>query len=524
MIEALSRAARDCAVVIGALVLAGCPPETGLPPGAEGEHWLRIAIISDTQIVDEESPARALRFAPFLEEAWRPQEAYGLQTLDATLRVINARHLAGKGLGRPVDFVLFTGDLCEGAQHNELRWVIDTMDGRWIVPDSGELDGPLRPGPPDLNPKLPFQAAGLDRDIPWYTVHGNHDGLCAGVFGIDSTRVVPEVWHSPQLEAVAILLGLHELTPVWNSLMPTRDQSPAIIRASADPADPMTLELALDELSSGPIVPDAQRHFVDRSLFVEAHFDTLTQPIGHGFAELNRSDGAAWYAVKPKPDVPVRLVVMDTVAPYPVLGFPNHYGVMTREQFELFVKAEIEGAKAGGDFVILVSHHPSADFNLPHPGATVGTLEFRRYLTSRTNIIAHLCGHTHRHRVTRIEGPNPYFEIETGSIIDYPQEGRILDVYYDESADTVRLTGETFSHMEDPTMLSAESFRRAIIAAEAEKRSQAAPEPSVAEWEFGGVDWPKFPGADERYGRPADRGFSIVVQRTSFRPASQNPG
>lgn len=519
MIESVLRTARVCAVVFGALVLAGCPPETDLPAGVEGEHWLRIAIISDTQIVDEESPARAVRFAPFLAEAWRPQEAYGLQTLDATLRVINARHRAGKGVGRPIDLVLFTGDLCEGAQHNELRWVIDTMDGRWIVPDSGELDGPLRPGPPDLNPKLPFQAAGLDREVPWYTVHGNHDGLCAGVFGIDSTRADPEVWHSPQLEPVAILLGLHDLTPVWHSLMPTRDQSPAIIRASADPADPTTLELALDELYSGPIVPDSQRHFIDRSRFIEAHFDTLTQPIGHGFTEWNRSSGAAWYAVKPKPDVPVRLLVMDTVAPDPVPGFPNHYGVLTRAQFESFVKPEVEDAEAAGEFVILVSHHPSADFNLPHPGATVRTSEFRRYLTSRSNILAHLCGHTHRHRVTRIEGPSPYFEIETGSIIDYPQEGRMLDIFYDESTGAVLLASEIFSHMEQPTVLSAESFRRAEIAAEADKRGPVTLAPTITEWESGGVGWPKLPRPEERCGRPADRGFLALLQRRSFRPA-----
>jgi hypothetical protein len=123
----------------------------------------------------------------------------------------------------------------------------------------------------------------------------------------------------------------------------------------------------------------------------------------------------------------------------------------------------LDAARVAGEYVLVASHHPSADFDRFAPGDVVGTQEFRAALAAMPGVIAHLCGHTHRHRVSRIEGPHPYLEIETSSLIDYPQEGRVFDVYYDHVADQVRLTGEVFGHAEAPTRLSAESLRRATI-------------------------------------------------------------
>jgi hypothetical protein len=116
--------------------------------------------------------------------------------------------------------------------------------------------------------------------------------------------------------------------------------------------------------------------------------------------------------------------------------------------------------------VIVASHHPSEFFDQFYPGDVVGTAEFRAALAGMPNVIAHLCGHTHRHRVTEIDGLYPYLQIETASLMDFPQEGRVFDVYYDEALDQVRLTGYVFGHAEAPTRLSAESLRRAEIDAE----------------------------------------------------------
>jgi 3',5'-cyclic AMP phosphodiesterase CpdA len=504
---------------VSAIVL-GCPRNETPDPlqGAGGEHLLRIVQISDTQIVDEESPARLVRFAPITQSAWRPQEAYDIQTLDATLRVINQHAaLAKSTVEFPIDFVIATGDLSDGCQHNELRWFIDTMDGQDIVPDSGAPDGADRDQAPEDNPKLSYDAEGLDPSIPWYTVFGNHDGLSAGVFGIDRSAANPSDWFSPVLPPLGAIIGLHAFGPESNELAPVSDLSPAVIRGSEDVAHPDSLRLDYFKALPGTIVADSDRRFSSREHFIAEHFNSSTAPAGHGFAEANVKNGHVWYSVRPKEDVPVRLLVLDTVAPAPLAGLPTQYGVLSREQFEDFLRPEILAAQKAGEWVLIASHHPSEDFDLPYNGPHVGTTEFRTFLSEQSNIVAHICGHTHRNFVRLVEGTNPYYEIETGSITDYPQEGRILDIYFDEKSNAIRITSQMISHMEDPTILSAESFRRAEIDAENHGAGvkDADAEAMTGALKAAGINaWPEAQlSKEERLGKTNDRVFDVTFRR-----------
>lgn len=516
-------------VAAGGLFASGCPavtpPDLHPQPDATDTHWLRLAQITDIHILDEESPARFIRFDSFNQYAWRPQDGYTAQTLDATLGVINGIHEEGKDAGRPVDCVMVSGDVTDNVQYNELRWFIDTMDGGTVLTDSGILDGPLRDVAPEDNPKLPFVAGGIDKDIPWYVTCGNHDNLGAGNFNIHRESADPADWYAPLLGPVAWITGLHDFTPPTNDFLPTSDQSPAIVRASEELIDPDTLQLRIDLLEAGASPADANRRYLSKKDFIDEFFTTATEPMGHGFPDDARVTGTTWYSVRPKAGVPVRLVVMDTVADAPPDGIPVEYGVMTRDQFENFVKPTIEAAQTAGEYVILVSHHPSENFDKPYPGQSVKTREFRDYVASRPNVIAHIAGHEHYHAVTLVDGDYPYLEILTASLIDYPQEGRILDVFYDETAESLRLESTVFSHMNNPTRLSLTSFRRAVIdmeynkGAKANVASGAKADLFAAACKANGIEfteWDALGGASERNGDATDRNFTAVFHRPKF--------
>ena len=516
IVEAARRAfgkGNRCAVIIlrGALVCVlpwiwvGCPApdesvDTDLPAAAEskGDHLLRFVHLTDVHITDEESPARLVRFTSFHPSAWRPQEAYSCQVLDAMLRAVNARHTLKSSDVPGVDFLLVTGDVTDNAQCNELGWFLDVMDGGWVLPDSGDPDGEERAISPEDNPNLGFQAAGLSEGIPWYSALGNHDSLAVGTFHVDRTAPDPLDWVAPMLPPLAEMLGFHDLIPPTDMLSPVSNQSPAVLLASEEHIDPVTMELELDEIESGFIVPDLSRRYLSRDLFVERHLSTSSGPSGHGFGPANVASGHAYYAVRPDPNVPIRLIVLDTTSWSAVAGLPTEYGVMPRDQFEGFLRPQIAEAQANGEFVLIASHHPSECFDIEHLGENVGMEEFRGYLASQPNVIAHVCGHMHRNRVTPVEGPYPYYEVETASLIDYPQEARVFDVFYDEETGTLWLESEMMSHLEIPSRLAAESYRRASI---------------IAGTYEGKYTSPIALSAEERQGRSEERSFSAAFSR-----------
>ena len=122
------------ACAVGGLAGPACDIDVGrlLPARDSGSNnpdglrlVVRLAHITDTHVIDEESPARFPAAHVITRSAWRPYESYSTQLLDGIIRTVNRIHAAG----RPIDFLMHTGDACDNAQSNELAWFVG--GARW---------------------------------------------------------------------------------------------------------------------------------------------------------------------------------------------------------------------------------------------------------------------------------------------------------------------------------------------------------------------------------------------------------
>jgi metallophosphoesterase (TIGR03767 family) len=425
----------------------------GLPGGwaRAARPLLVIAQLSDTHVMDHQSPARVelldrcsdpdspLRAEIGIIGTYRAQELFTLQVAEAMSRAVR-QHRAGPLSGAPVDFAVITGDATDNCQHNELRAVIDLLDGGEVVPDSGDRDryegvaGPAvaderywHPGPSEDLPKAtfgfpqvpgaldavrrPFRAAGLG--LPWYAVHGNHDNMLQGT-------VPPEGWLGDVGTG-----GIKVVTP-------PRGLDMAGLAARFERSEPD----ALLELQAGTrlaITPDPARAPVRRAGYVREHFRTSGTPAGHGFSRRNADEGTAYYAFDgpawtgPPPHAAVRCVALDTVN--------EHGGWQGSLDAAQLAWLEAELAAAADRPVVLFSHHPLETLvndNRP-PGASRRILaaELREVLLAHPCVVAWVNGHTHEHKITAVtngSGPAGFWQVTTASHIDWPQQARLVEL------------------------------------------------------------------------------------------------
>ena len=384
-------------------------------------HLVSFAHLSDIHIVDSQSPMRLVyddRISDNLSNTtfrscWRPQEILTAQIAEAMVREINA---VGRGpvLGKKLGFAIQTGDNSDNNQLNEIQWNIRILEGGPIQPDSGDLtkyEGVMDNDPTSYDPaywhpeptpagltddnaktehgfptveglldaaRAPFQAEGLD--VPWYTAHGNHDGLVQGNF-------------APRPEDKALAIG-NKLQ--WNAN------------------------------SFRTVTADKNRKMVSTKEWVLQHFaNAAARPAGHGFTATNKTKGTAYYTfVKGG----IRFVVLDTCNPN-----GRDTGSLDRPQFAWLKKTLRASATKP---VILASHHPIASMTNttvgPHDTLPpVNADELLTELLKHECVIAWVNGHTHNNHIwshSRKGAPGRFWEINTASHIDWPQQSRIVEV------------------------------------------------------------------------------------------------
>jgi metallophosphoesterase (TIGR03768 family) len=415
---------------------------TGYKRAPNATRLLSFFAMSDIHITDKESPAQAFYIGwsaafgagatPF-SSAYSPVILSTTHVLDAAIRAVNTLHRK-----TPFDFGIFLGDAVNNGQYNELRWYIDVIDGKYITPSSG-----AHRGADTIDYQKPYQAAGLDPSIPWYQNIGNHDQFWSGV-------------NYPNEKIMKALIGSE------------------IMNTGADPADSNSVNLKgafmgvvdgttsyglivgaglTEEFQTTPtVVADLNRHALattsSASLdWMKEFFNSTSSPKGHGFTQSNLDDDFACYTFEPKADLPLKVIVLDDTAKLNIPSVGQEYyakGAIDQKRFDWLVN-ELQKGQDAGQLMIVATHIPinpqrglfnaikvklfaAFPFSLKTDEELIATLH------NYPNLILLIAGHAHRNVVTPQPSPDPahpengFWEVETPSLRDFPQQFRTFDI------------------------------------------------------------------------------------------------
>ncbi len=377
--------------------------------------------MTDTHIVDEESPARLINGDTLFDSAYRNHESWSTQLLEGALRTLRAFNSC-----HPLDFTLLTGDLIDNRQRNEMAWFIQVMEGGLVDPDSGADEDPF---PGEANDQHDsFSAVGHPANLPWYAVPGNHDLLSQGNGSMLDWMLADPLGDKANLSILS--LGLN------NAVTPVCLDEPWYDTESTVPA--RCYMPPRSYFKNGDIIPDTDRAFIGILEWLEYFFGTETIPDGHGFTAENLKNGTASYVVDDVvPGMPIVLIVLNTVAE------SGSDGVFDDARREWLI-TKLDQAELDNKMVIVSSHHTAANMEGVQKDQLVAVLN------SYPHVALHIGGHSHKNRIRPHPAPeglppeHGYWEIESSGTMDWPQQTRLL-----EFVDNRDGTGAIYSTMID---------------------------------------------------------------------------
>jgi len=407
--------------------------------GPNKAQLLSFFSISDIHITDKESPAQVPYFgwtAPFktagmLSQAYSPVCMYTTHVLDAAVRTINAVHREA-----PLDFGMLLGDACNSSQYNELRWFMDVIDGKYITPSSG-----AHVGADTIDYQKPYQATGIDASLPWYATIGNHDQYWMGVghpndklqnafVAGEVLNIGPDLFVPNNSDATGVYVGVVDGTTPYGDVI------------KGGPADGFA--------TPPTVVADNGRHSLTTAASTTENWigefrNSTSSPAGHGFDPSKAGSLAACYSFEPKAGIPIKVIVLDdTCKSVSPSGGPDYYGSgwIDAERFA-WLTSELQKGQDAGQLMILAAHipiNPQADLfdttKQPqfHADSYRDDAELIATLHNYPNLILLIAGHRHKNTVTPHPSPdaahpeNGFWEVETPSLRDFPQQFRITDI------------------------------------------------------------------------------------------------
>ncbi len=386
--------------------------------------------MSDIHIADKESPAQAnyiglsAGYGSGESSAYSPIILSTPHVLDAAVQTINALHHL-----TPFDFGISLGDDCNNSQYNELRWFLDTIDGKVITPSSG-----AHVGATTIDYQMPFYAAGLNPEIPWFQVIGNHDQFWMGsAFENTKTRSahigstilnIEDNPGKPIIDSTGAYMGVVDGTTPYGNIIgagPTADFTP-----------PPT------------VIADAHRHTMaslasTTQNWMAEFFNTTSRPVGHGFTQANLASGMACYSFVPKSDITIKFIVLDDTVKGPGLD-EYAVGSLDDQRYQWLVN-ELHAGQTDNQLMVICAHVPILPQNsltdtTPFPmwpGPEYTDDYVLNTLHQYPNLLLWMAGHRHVNVVTPQPDPHgdptlAFWEAETCSLRDHPQQFRTFDI------------------------------------------------------------------------------------------------
>jgi len=441
-------------------LLGGPPSETR---SGVRRSLLYLGHFSDIHIVDAQSPARVEPSQMLMQNATtsgacRPQEALGVHVLDLMVRAMN-RTVSSPVTGAPMAFAVVTGDSADSHALTEVRWYIDTLDGRPVTPNSGKpgvFEGvqawgeatfayhpddpshdiygargfPVYKGMLEAAIGAELQTVGIR--VPWLALYGNHDMVFLGT--------LPIGWIQQQAargDRKASTLG-----PFFEAIF----QAGSAADAGTREAWSLMWGNARGVPGVRTVTKDDRRRIYERLEFVKEHFDSpeVPGPVGHGFTQENLDDATTWWARDVAPGI--RLLGLDSC------NWDTGADGSIREAEWQWLESELVAASSryfdeAGELqshevtdrlVIVSSHHTSWTMENteqvmvgPQQKLRTGP-ELVELLLRFPNVVLWLNGHTHynrivAHRSGRDDGSG-FWEVNTASCIDWAQQQRVVEI------------------------------------------------------------------------------------------------